>query len=86
MTDYTIIDARGKIFIDSQESYTHRFSEQCRAGVQQKLREEHCRDVGELIEKIKGREFQEEIYKRQRLKALRSDKNGDKIQKHERLF
>jgi len=70
MGDYTVTDAYGKILLRINKSYDEKFFEQCRAGVQQKLKEENCRDVGELIEKIKEREFQEEIYKRQRLKAL----------------
>lgn len=40
------------------------------AGVQQRMKERGCRDIGELLEKIKEDKFQEEVYRRRRLKAL----------------
>lgn len=71
MTGYTVTDAYGKILSRVHETYDENFLEQCRAGVRQRMKERGCRDIGELLDKIKEDNFQEEIYKRQRLKALR---------------
>lgn len=70
MTDYVITDARGKILSRIYEIYDEKLLEQCREGVQRRMKERGCRDSGELLEKIKEDNFQEEIRKRQRLKSL----------------
>ena len=70
MGDYTITDARGKILSRIHETYDQKFLEQCRAGVQQRMKERGCKDIGELLEKINEDNFQEEVRKRQRLKNL----------------
>ena len=70
MTDYTISDARGRIIARVREHYDEELLENIRAGIRAKMKERGCDNFGELLEKIKEDEFQEEIRKRQRLKAL----------------